>query len=76
MTRILSALRRDEGASTVEYGLLIVAIAALIAVVVFALGAVSPVQLRLLGLGHRWAHQPVLIRGVAATTTGTRTSTR
>jgi pilus assembly protein Flp/PilA len=44
MTRIMSALRRDEGASTVEYGLLIVAIAALIAVVVFALGAVSKRQ--------------------------------
>ncbi len=32
-------LRRDEGAAGVEYGLLVAAIAALIVVVVFALGS-------------------------------------
>jgi pilus assembly protein Flp/PilA len=31
-------MRRDDGASAVEYGLLVAAIAAVIAVVVFALG--------------------------------------
>jgi pilus assembly protein Flp/PilA len=33
-------VRRDEGASAVEYGLLVAAIAALIVLVVFALGGV------------------------------------
>ncbi|HZI97211.1 MAG TPA: hypothetical protein VFD41_06760 [Actinomycetales bacterium] len=32
---------RDEGASSVEYGLIAVAIAAVIAIVVFALGATT-----------------------------------
>jgi len=41
MNRILSARRGDTGASAVEYGLLIAAIAAVIAVVVFALGTLS-----------------------------------
>ena len=39
LQNILDARRRDDGASAVEYGLLIAAIAALIVVVVFALGA-------------------------------------
>jgi len=38
MTRIRAALRRDEGASAVEYGLLIAGIAALVIGVVFLLG--------------------------------------
>jgi pilus assembly protein Flp/PilA len=38
ITRIRTALRHDEGASAVEYGLLVAAIAAIIVVVVFALG--------------------------------------
>ncbi len=38
ITRIRTALRRDEGASAVEYGLLVAAIAALIVGVVFILG--------------------------------------
>jgi len=36
--RIRTGLRRDEGASAVEYGLLLAAIAALIVVVIFLLG--------------------------------------
>jgi pilus assembly protein Flp/PilA len=40
MTRIRTMLRRDEGASAVEYGLLVAAIAAVIVVAVFALGTV------------------------------------
>ncbi|HEY5134705.1 MAG TPA: Flp family type IVb pilin [Candidatus Nanopelagicales bacterium] len=38
ITRIRTALRHDEGASAVEYGLLVAAIAALIVGVVFLLG--------------------------------------
>jgi len=37
-TRIRTTLRHDEGASAVEYGLLVAAIAALIVGVVFLLG--------------------------------------
>jgi len=37
-TRVRTGLRRDEGASAVEYGLLLAAIAALIVVVLFLLG--------------------------------------
>ncbi len=40
MVRIHRALRRDEGASAVEYGLLVAGIAALIVAVVFAFGGV------------------------------------
>ena len=38
ITRIRTSLRRDEGASAVEYGLLVAAIAAIIVAVVFLLG--------------------------------------
>lgn len=38
ITRIRTTLRRDEGASAVEYGLLVAAIAAIIVAVVFLLG--------------------------------------
>jgi pilus assembly protein Flp/PilA len=38
ITRIRTSLRRDEGASAVEYGLLVAAIAAVIVVIVFTLG--------------------------------------
>jgi len=38
ITRIRTALRHDEGASAVEYGLLVAAIAALIVAIVFLLG--------------------------------------
>jgi pilus assembly protein Flp/PilA len=38
ITRIRTALRHDEGASAVEYGLLVAAIAAIIVGVVFILG--------------------------------------
>ena len=38
ITRSRTALRHDEGASAVEYGLLVAAIAALIVGVVFLLG--------------------------------------
>ncbi|MBI1377631.1 MAG: Flp family type IVb pilin [Frankiales bacterium] len=38
ITRIRTTLRRDEGASAVEYGLLVAAIAAVIVAVVFVLG--------------------------------------
>ena len=38
ITRIRTALRRDEGATAVEYGLLVAAIAAVIVGVVFLLG--------------------------------------
>jgi pilus assembly protein Flp/PilA len=37
-TRIRTSLRRDDGASAVEYGLLVAAIAAIIVGVVFLLG--------------------------------------
>ena len=36
--RLRTSLRRDEGASAVEYGLLVAAIAAVIVAVVFLLG--------------------------------------
>ncbi len=38
ITRIRTALRHDEGASAVEYGLLVAAIAAIIVLIVFAIG--------------------------------------
>jgi len=38
LQRIRTTIRKDEGASAVEYGLLAAAIAALIVVIVFALG--------------------------------------
>jgi len=38
ITRIRTALRHDEGASAVEYGLLVAAIAAIIVAIVFLLG--------------------------------------
>ena len=38
--RKVAQVRRDDGASAVEYGLLVAAIAALIVLVVFALGGV------------------------------------
>jgi pilus assembly protein Flp/PilA len=38
ITRIRTALRHDEGASAVEYGLLVAAIAAVIVGIVFLLG--------------------------------------
>jgi pilus assembly protein Flp/PilA len=38
ITRIRTALRHDEGASAVEYGLLVAAIAAIIVAIVFTLG--------------------------------------
>lgn len=38
--RKVTAVQRDEGASAVEYGLLVAAIAALIVIVIFALGNV------------------------------------
>jgi pilus assembly protein Flp/PilA len=38
IARIRTALRHDEGASAVEYGLLIAGIAALIVAIVFLLG--------------------------------------
>lgn len=38
MQRIMKARRTEEGASAVEYGLLVAAIAAIIVVIVFALG--------------------------------------
>ncbi len=38
ITRIRTALRHDEGASAVEYGLLVAAIAAVVVGVVFLLG--------------------------------------
>jgi pilus assembly protein Flp/PilA len=38
ISRIRTHIRRDEGASAVEYGLLIAGIAAIIAVTVFVLG--------------------------------------
>lgn len=37
---VVNARRSDEGASAVEYGLLVAAIAALIVVIVFALGGI------------------------------------
>ena len=36
--RKVTAVRREEGASAVEYGLLVAAIAALVVIIVFALG--------------------------------------
>jgi pilus assembly protein Flp/PilA len=38
LQRIRTTIRKDEGASAVEYGLLVAAIAALIVIIVFALG--------------------------------------
>jgi pilus assembly protein Flp/PilA len=38
--RKVATVKREEGASAVEYGLLVAAIAALIVIVVFALGGV------------------------------------
>ena len=39
LARIRAAARKDDGASAVEYGLLVAAIAALIVIVVFAMGS-------------------------------------
>lgn len=39
LNRLSTWLNRDEGASAVEYGLIVVAIAAVVVAVVFALGA-------------------------------------
>ena len=39
LSRIRTHVRRDEGASAVEYGLLVAAIAAVIVAVVFGLGS-------------------------------------
>jgi pilus assembly protein Flp/PilA len=44
MNRIRSAARRQDGASSVEYGLLIGAIAAVIVLVVFVMGRVTKSQ--------------------------------
>ncbi len=41
MTRLRAALRREDGASAVEYALLVVAIAAVVVAVVFALGVLT-----------------------------------
>ena len=41
MTGLRAALRRDDGASAVEYGLLLVAIAAVVVTLVFALGLLT-----------------------------------
>jgi pilus assembly protein Flp/PilA len=38
MQRILNARKEDKGASAVEYGLLVAAIAAIIVLIVFAIG--------------------------------------
>lgn len=38
MQRIMAAKKREDGASAVEYGLLVAAIAAIIVVIVFAIG--------------------------------------
>lgn len=38
MQRIVAAKKREDGASAVEYGLLVAAIAAIIVLIVFALG--------------------------------------
>lgn len=40
LSRIRTRIRRDEGASAVEYGLLVAAIAAVIVAVVFGLGSI------------------------------------
>ena len=40
LNRIRTHVRRDEGASAVEYGLLVAAIAAVIVAVVFGLGSI------------------------------------
>ena len=40
LSRIRTHVRRDEGASAVEYGLLVAAIAAVIVAVVFGLGSI------------------------------------
>jgi pilus assembly protein Flp/PilA len=44
LTQIRRALRREDGATAVEYGLMVVAIAAVIVVVVFTLGKVTQSQ--------------------------------
>lgn len=49
ITRIRTHIRRDEGASAVEYGLLVALIAAVIAVAVFFLG--STLKSRFLSTG-------------------------
>jgi pilus assembly protein Flp/PilA len=41
MTRIRTALRRDDGASAVEYGLIVAMIAAVLVAVVFTLGMLT-----------------------------------
>ena len=44
MSRVGNPSRGDDGASAVEYGLIIVAIAAIIAGIVFALGSLTRSQ--------------------------------
>ena len=52
--RKVAEVRKDEGASAVEYGLLVAAIAALIVIIVFALGGVTGrLQEHLLGHQER-----------------------
>jgi pilus assembly protein Flp/PilA len=41
MNRIRTALRRDDGASAVEYGLIVAMIAAVLVAVVFTLGLLT-----------------------------------
>jgi pilus assembly protein Flp/PilA len=41
MNRIRTALRRDDGASAVEYGLIIAMIAAVLVAVIFTLGVLT-----------------------------------
>jgi pilus assembly protein Flp/PilA len=41
MTRLRAALRHDDGASAVEYGLLLAAIAAVLVALVFVLGTIT-----------------------------------
>ncbi len=41
MNRIRTALRRDDGASAVEYGLIVAMIAAVLVAVVFTLGVLT-----------------------------------
>lgn len=49
LTRIRTALRREEGASAVEYGLLVAGIAVVIIAAVFVLGGVIKTQFENVG---------------------------
>ena len=56
-TRIRTLLRRDEGASAIEYSFLVAAIAAIIVVVVFAIGSkLQQAAVHLQQLEHRGGH--------------------